>query len=104
MVMDIETRAPYLANITGGLSGPAIKPISLQMVYHTARAVKVPLFGVGGIRTAEDALEYLMAGARAVQVGTANFFDPGVTLKIVQGMKTWCRDNGVRSISELYPL
>ncbi len=104
MVMDIETRQPYLANLTGGLSGPAIKPISLQMVYHTARSVKIPLFGIGGIRTAEDAVEYLMAGARAVQVGTANFFDPRATIKIVEGLREWCIKNGVKSLAELNPL
>lgn len=103
MVMDIETRKPYLANQTGGLSGPAIKPISLQMVYQTTRAVKIPVFGIGGIFTANDALEYLIAGASAVQVGTANFFDPEATIKIVEGIRDWCEQNGVKSLSELKP-
>ncbi len=103
MVMDTETRQPYLANQTGGLSGPAIKPISLQMVFQTTRAVKIPVFGIGGIFTANDALEYLMAGASAVQVGTANFFDPGATIKIVEGIRDWCDQNGVKSLRELKP-
>ncbi len=103
MVMDINTRQPWLANHTGGLSGPAIKPVSLQMVYQTVRAVKIPVFGIGGIRSADDALEYLMAGASAVQVGTENFFDPCATIKIIDGIRDWCIQNGVKSLSELKP-
>ena len=103
MAMNLETRKPYLANGTGGLSGPAIKPIALHMVYATARAVKIPIIGIGGISTAEDALEFLIAGASAIQVGTANFIDPAVTIKIIDGIRAWCEKQGVKSLSELKP-
>ncbi|MCH7498509.1 MAG: dihydroorotate dehydrogenase, partial [Nitrospinae bacterium] len=86
MALDITTRKPYLANTSGGLSGPSIKPVALHQVYQVARSVTIPVIGIGGIRTAEDALEFLMAGASAVQVGTANFFDPAVTIKIIDGI------------------
>jgi len=101
MTMNLKTRKPFLANITGGLSGPAIKPIALSMVYATARVVKIPIIGIGGITTTEDALEFLMAGASAIQVGTANFIDPSATIKIIEGMRGWCKKQGVRSISDL---
>jgi dihydroorotate dehydrogenase (NAD+) catalytic subunit len=101
MALDIDTRKPYLANGSGGLSGPAIKPIALNMVYQVARAVNIPVIGIGGIRTAEDALEFLMAGASAVQVGTANFFDPAVTIKIIDGITQWCAANGINELSEI---
>jgi dihydroorotate dehydrogenase (NAD+) catalytic subunit len=101
MALDIDTRKPYLANGSGGLSGPAIKPIALNMVYQVARAVNIPVIGIGGIRTAEDALEFLMAGASAVQVGTANFFDPAVTIKIIDGISRWCAANGINELSEI---
>nr|NIQ03960.1 dihydroorotate dehydrogenase [Nitrospinaceae bacterium]NIR57810.1 dihydroorotate dehydrogenase [Nitrospinaceae bacterium]NIS88273.1 dihydroorotate dehydrogenase [Nitrospinaceae bacterium]NIT85150.1 dihydroorotate dehydrogenase [Nitrospinaceae bacterium]NIU47306.1 dihydroorotate dehydrogenase [Nitrospinaceae bacterium] len=101
MAFDIETRQPYLANITGGLSGPAIKPIALNMVYQVSRAAGIPVIGIGGIRTAGDALEFIMAGAAAVQVGTANFFDPAVTLKIIDGIQQWCRRKGVQNLDEI---
>jgi len=91
MAIDIETRTPRISNVTGGLSGPAIKPVALRMVYQTARAVKVPVIGLGGIATPEDALEYLIAGAQAVQVGTANFYAPGTSLRIIQGIRDYCR-------------
>jgi dihydroorotate dehydrogenase (NAD+) catalytic subunit len=91
MAIDIETRAPRIANVTAGLSGPAIKPVALRMVYQAARAVKIPVIGIGGISTAEDALEFLIAGARAVEVGTANFADPGAALQIVEGIRDYCR-------------
>jgi dihydroorotate dehydrogenase (NAD+) catalytic subunit len=100
MAFDPETRKPCLGNVTGGLSGPAIKPVALRMVYETARAVKIPVIGIGGIRTAGDALEFLAAGARAVQVGTANFFDPAVTVKIVAGIERFCRDRNIGKISD----
>ena len=102
MALDIETRKPYLANISGGLSGPSIKPIALHQVYQVARAVTIPVIGIGGIRTAEDALEFLMAGASAVQVGTANFFDPVVTIKIIDGIRHWCVQNNVSKLDEIY--
>ncbi len=91
MAIDIETRAPRLWNVTGGLSGPSIKPVALRMVYQAARAVKIPIIGLGGISTSEDALEFFIAGARAVQVGTANFYDPGASIRIVQGLRDYCR-------------
>jgi len=103
MAMDLETRKPFLANVKGGLSGPAIKPISLYQVYQTSRAVKVPVIGIGGISNHEDALEFLMAGASAIQVGTANFIDPAATLKIIDGLRAWCERNGVKSLTELKP-
>ncbi|MDH5762833.1 MAG: dihydroorotate dehydrogenase [Nitrospinota bacterium] len=103
MALDIETRKPFLANGSGGLSGPAIKPIALNMVYQVARTVSIPVIGIGGIRTAEDALEFLMAGASAVQVGTANFFDPTVTIKIIEGIERWCAARGVSRLSEISP-
>jgi len=101
MKIDLRTRKPFLANITGGLSGPAIQPLALALVYKTVRAVKVRVIGLGGIASAEDALEFLIAGAAAVQVGTANFIDPAVTLKIIDGIEAWCREKGVEKISEL---
>jgi len=101
MALDITTRKPYLANTSGGLSGPSIKPIALHQVYQVARSVTIPVIGIGGIRTAEDALEFLMAGASAVQVGTANFFDPAVTIKIIDGIRRWCVENGVSKLDEI---
>ena len=91
MAIDIETRKPRLSNVTGGLSGPSIKPVALRMVYQAARAVKIPIIGLGGISTAEDALEFLIAGARAVQVGTANFYDPAASIHIVEGLREYCQ-------------
>jgi dihydroorotate dehydrogenase (NAD+) catalytic subunit len=91
MAIDVETRTPRIANVTAGLSGPAIKPVALRMVYQTRRAVKVPIIGIGGIASAEDALEFLIAGAQAVQVGTANFYAPGTCLRIVQGIRDYCQ-------------
>lgn len=101
MSIDLESRKPFLANRTGGLSGPAIKPIALCMVYQTAKVVKIPIIGIGGIATAEDALEFLSAGASAIQIGTANLFDPGVTMKVLDGIESWCRKCGITSLSEL---
>ncbi len=89
MAIDIETGKPKLANITGGLSGPAIKPIALRMVWEVARNIKKPVIGMGGIMTADDAIEFLLAGAKAVQVGTANFVEPGVCEKIIKGIEKW---------------
>jgi dihydroorotate dehydrogenase (NAD+) catalytic subunit len=91
MAIDIETRRPRLWNVTGGLSGPSIKPVALRMVYQAARAVKIPIVGLGGISTTEDALEFFIAGARAVQVGTANFYDPGTSVRLVQGLRDYCQ-------------
>ncbi|MGE0103628.1 MAG: dihydroorotate dehydrogenase [Blastocatellales bacterium] len=101
MSIDINTRRPRLANVTGGLSGPAIKPIAVRCVYQAFRAVRIPLIGIGGIANTEDALEFLIAGASAVQVGTANFYDPGASMKIVDGLADYCRMQGLKSITEL---
>jgi dihydroorotate dehydrogenase (NAD+) catalytic subunit len=100
MAVDICTKRPVLANITGGLSGPAIKPVGLRMVWEAARAVKIPVIGIGGISTATDALEYLLVGATAVQVGTANFFDPRASVKIVEGMTDFCVDNRISRVRD----
>ena len=99
--IDAETRKPRLANVTGGLSGPAIKPISLRMVYEAARAVKIPILGMGGIVTPEDAVEFLLAGATAVQVGTASFADPRATERLAQGLESWFRAHQVEKVSSL---
>ncbi|MBU2590818.1 MAG: dihydroorotate dehydrogenase [Nitrospinota bacterium] len=101
MAVDIESRKPKLANITGGLSGPAIKPVALKMVWQSAQAVSIPVIGLGGIMRWEDAVEFLLAGASAVQVGTANFVDPEASLKIVEGIEAYCRRKGVGSIREI---
>ncbi len=101
MAIDLKTRRPVLANITGGLSGPAIKPIALRMVWQVARAVKVPIIGIGGIMTATDALEFLLAGATAVQVGTASFLDPGAAGRIVQEMEAYLVSEGISDVKEL---
>jgi dihydroorotate dehydrogenase (NAD+) catalytic subunit len=101
MKVDLDTGKPYLANRTGGLSGPAIKPLALNLVYQTVRAVKIPVIGIGGISNSEDALEFLMAGAKAVQIGTASFIDPTVTVKIVQGIRDWCRENQIAKLADL---
>jgi len=101
MAIDLETRKPKLGNVLGGLSGPAIKPIALRMVFEVAREVKVPLIGMGGIFSAEDALEFMMAGATAVQVGTANFVEPDACLKIIRGMEIWAQNHAIKRISEV---
>jgi len=99
--IDAETRKPRLANVTGGLSGPAIKPIALRMVYEAARAVKIPILGMGGIVTPEDAVEFLLAGAAAVQVGTASFADPRACERLARGLESWCRGHQVEKVSSL---
>jgi len=101
MSIDAETRRPRLTNITGGLSGPAIKPISLRMVYEAARAVKIPILGMGGIVTPEDAVEFMLAGATAVQVGTASYADPRATERLAKGLEAWCRSRQVERVSSL---
>ena len=101
MVIDTAKRKPLLGNITGGLSGPAIKPVALYMVYEVAGAVKVPVIGCGGIVTAGDALEFILAGASAVQVGTANFIDPRTPLDVLEGIEQFMEKEGVRGIAEL---
>ena len=100
MAIDPETRKPRIANVTAGLSGPAIKPIAVRMVYDAANAVKIPVIGMGGISTPADVVEFMLAGATAVQVGTASYWDPCATEKIVDGLKTWCHDHHVASIAD----
>jgi dihydroorotate dehydrogenase (NAD+) catalytic subunit len=101
MAIDLKSRKPVLANITGGLSGPAIKPIALRMVWQVSRAVKIPVIGIGGIMTATDALEFLLAGATAVQVGTASFLDPGAAGRIVREMEEYLVSEGITDVREL---
>ncbi|MFH1121112.1 MAG: dihydroorotate dehydrogenase [Bacteroidota bacterium] len=101
MAIDAEKRKPVLSTITGGLSGPAIKPIALRMVWQVARAVKIPVIGIGGITTASDAIEFLLAGASAVQVGTANFIDPQATVKIIAGLEDYLNRHRIADVSEL---
>ena len=101
LAIDVETRKPRIANVTGGLSGPAIKPIAVRMVYEAARAVKIPVVGMGGIVRAEDAVEFMMAGATAVQVGTASYADPRAVENIANGMKKWCAKHQVEQARAL---
>ena len=101
MAIDADTRKPRIANVTAGLSGPAIKPIALRMVYDAAHAVNIPVIGMGGISTAADVAEFMLAGATAVQIGTASYWDPCATEKIVDELKSWCEDRGVTRLAEL---
>ena len=101
MVIDIETRRPKLANITGGLSGPAIKPVALRMVWQVAQTVKVPVIGIGGIMTAKDALEFLIAGAVAVQIGTANFINPLATIDIIEGIEAFLIERQIDNLTDI---
>ena len=101
MAIDAQTRRPVLSTVTGGLSGPAVKPVALRMVWQVAQAVGIPVIGLGGIMTATDAVELLLAGATAVQIGTAHFIDPTVTVKVVEGIETYLEQNGFASAKEL---
>ncbi|MEE9537140.1 MAG: dihydroorotate dehydrogenase [Desulfobacterales bacterium] len=101
MAIDIETRHPKIANITGGLSGPAIKPVALRMVWQVAQAVKIPVIGIGGIMTAEDALEFLIAGATAVQIGTANFINPQATMDIIDGIENFLAQRKIARVADI---
>jgi dihydroorotate dehydrogenase (NAD+) catalytic subunit len=101
MAIDIETRRPRLANITGGLSGPAIKPVALRMVWQVARAVRVPVIGIGGIMRAEDAIEFIIAGATAVQIGTANFINPRTTVEVITGIERYLERHTIKDIADL---
>ncbi len=101
MAINADERRPQLSNVTGGLSGPAIKPIALRMVYESARAVKIPILGMGGIVTAEDAVEFMLAGAVAVQIGTASFADPRATERIAKGIESWCKSHDVEQVASL---
>lgn len=101
MAIDPETRKPRIANVTAGLSGPAIKPIALRMVYDASKTVKIPVIGMGGISTAEDVIEFMLAGASAVQIGTASYWDPVATEKIVGEVERWCVEHKVERIADL---
>ena len=101
MAIDVERQRPYLSTITGGLSGPCVKPVAVRMVWQVAHAVQIPVVGLGGISTAADALEFLMAGAKAVEVGTANFLDPTVTVKIVEGLEDYCLRHHIADINDI---
>jgi dihydroorotate dehydrogenase (NAD+) catalytic subunit len=101
LAIDVETRRPRIANITGGLSGPAIKPIAVRMVHEAAKAVSIPVVGMGGIARAEDAVEFMLAGATAVQVGTASYADPRAVENIANGLRRWCAGHEVGQVSEL---
>jgi dihydroorotate dehydrogenase (NAD+) catalytic subunit len=101
MAIDADTRKPRIANVTAGLSGPAIKPIALRMVYDAAKAVKIPIIGMGGISTPVDIVEFMLAGASAVQIGTASYWDPCATEKIVDGLRDWCVDHKIARLADL---
>ena len=101
MAIDVETRKPRIANVTAGLSGPAIKPIAVRMVYEAAKSVQIPVIGMGGISTAADVIEFMLAGASAVQIGTASYWDPRATEKIVGDLERWCKEHEVARIAEL---
>ena len=101
MSVDIERRTSRLSIGTGGLSGPCVKPVALRMVHQVAQAVKIPVVGLGGIMNARDAIEFMMCGATAIQIGTANFIDPAVTMKVIDGIDTWCDEHGVADIREI---
>ena len=101
MAIDVRRRRPVLHNISGGLSGPAIRPLAVWLVYQVARAVPVPVIGMGGIVNAHDAVEFLLAGARAVQIGTVSFNDPAAVVKVLDGLREFCREEGVADVNEL---
>ncbi len=101
MAIDIERRQPLLSISTGGLSGPAVKPVALRMVWQVAKAVNIPVIGLGGISSATDAIEFLMAGASAIEIGTANFLDPAITVKVRDGINQWLDDHGCHSVQEI---
>ncbi len=100
MAIDIETRKPILSTITGGLSGPCIKPVALRMVWQTAQAVKIPVIGIGGISTWQDAIEFLLAGATAIQIGTYNFIDPTISIKVIEGIDNYCNKHSFKSMTD----
>lgn len=104
MAVDIRSRRPLLSTVTGGLSGPCVKPVALRMVWQVAKVVKIPVVGLGGIMSAEDAIEFLLAGASAVQIGTANFIDPTVTIKVIRGIKEYLEQNGFKKVQDIVGL
>lgn len=101
MAIDVERQRPILSTVTGGLSGPAVKPVALRMVWQVSRAVKIPVIGLGGISSGADAMEFILAGASAIQVGTANFFNPRVTMDIIDYMSEYCKRHNVNNITDL---
>jgi dihydroorotate dehydrogenase (NAD+) catalytic subunit len=101
MAVDVKTRKPRLANTIGGLSGPAIRPVAVRLVHQVVQAVKLPVIGIGGIARAVDALEFLIVGATAVQVGTANFVDPNAMQTVIDGLEEFCQNEGIADINEL---
>ena len=101
MAIDAEKRKPILSTITGGLSGPCVKPVALRMVWQTYHAVKIPIIGLGGISNWKDAVEFMLAGATAIQIGTYNFVDPTVSIKVIDGMNDYCDRHGFKSVKEL---
>jgi dihydroorotate dehydrogenase (NAD+) catalytic subunit len=101
MAIDIATRKPKLANVTGGLTGPCIKPIAIKLVWEAAKAVKIPIIGMGGIQNAADAIEFMMAGATAVAVGTANFYEPQTPLNVIAGIREFMQKHGLKDVSEI---
>lgn len=101
MAIDVERQRPYLSTITGGLSGPAVRPVAVRMVWQVSKAVQIPVVGLGGIMNGRDAIEFMLAGARAIQVGTANFIDPAATMKIIDYMNDYCERHGVKDINEI---
>ena len=101
MAVDVERRRPCLSTVTGGLSGAAVRPVAVRMVWQAAKAVKIPVIDLGSISSRRDTNEFMLAGARAVQIGTANFIDPQVTVKAIDWMEDWCRRHGVTDINEI---
>ena len=101
MAIDAEKRKPLLSTVTGGLSGPCVKPVALRMVWQTAKAVRIPIIGLGGIAGWKDAVEFLLAGATAVQIGTYNFVDPTISVKVIEGIDDYCNRHGFHSVKEV---
>ncbi len=101
MSIDVERRRPHLSTITGGLSGPAVRPVAVRMVWQVAKAVSIPVIGLGGIMDGRDALEFMLAGATAVEIGTANFIDPAVTMKVIDYMQMYCQRHGIHDINDI---
>lgn len=101
MSIDVERRRPHLSTITGGLSGPAVRPVAVRMVWQVAKAVKIPVIGLGGIMNGRDAIEFMLAGATAIEIGTANFIDPSVTMKVIDYMEDYCARHGINDINEI---
>lgn len=101
MAIDAERRTPKLSMVTGGLSGACVKPVALRMVWQVAKAVKIPVVGLGGISNATDAVEFMLAGASAIEIGTANFIDPAISAKVAEGMKSYCERHGFEKVADL---